>query len=230
VLLIALLAPAAIAQADGRVVMRDGLFYKPHEFAVSGDGDFSVQGLRWRSWGGKDGVAGGQAVEQLRPGGTNHTYPVQVTLSRRTFCARVHRTVYNTITAQIVGPNGGVLGGRMFGRVYTCAGTWQLTAGDHAGAAAGRRCSTSGMPSPVRTILVQRGPTSCAGARRLVRGWFRDLKASSSCIWADGSTHPGVCEVQAWRCTARHTIDGHTYPVTCSARAGRRRVRFINQV
>jgi hypothetical protein len=127
VLLICLLAPAALAEAAGHVVMRDGLLYKPHAFSVSGDGDFLVRGLHWRTWGGKTAVATGQAVEQVRPSHTNHIYPVQVTLSRRTYCAKLHRTVYNDIAARIVGPNPGVFGGRTLGRVYTCAGTWRLT-------------------------------------------------------------------------------------------------------
>jgi hypothetical protein len=118
VLLICLLASAALAEAAGHVVMRDGLLYKPHAFSVSGDGDFLVRGLHWRTWGGKTAVATGQAVEQVRP---SHT------LSRRTYCAKLHRTVYNDIAARIVGPNPGVFGGRTLGRVYTCAGTWRLT-------------------------------------------------------------------------------------------------------
>lgn len=129
-LLIALLVPAVIvgfAQAQGRVVMRDGLLYKPHEFPVSGDGDFLVQGLRWRSWGGRTAVADGQAVEQVRPSHANHVYPVQVTLSHRAYCGNLHRTVYKKIEARIVGSNPGVFGGRTLGRAYTCAVVWQLT-------------------------------------------------------------------------------------------------------
>lgn len=104
-LLIAVLAlTGASALAHGRLVMQLGFMYKPHEFPVSGDGDFIV--------------------------------PVRVTLSHRTYCANLHRTVYNNkIVARILGPNVGVFGSRTLGRVYTCAGTWPMTAADSAGAA-----------------------------------------------------------------------------------------------
>ena len=125
--LLALAATAALAQARGRVVMNGGFQYRPQEFPVSGDGDFIIKGLRWHSWGGKTAVAVGQAVEQVRPSHVDHTYPVRVTLSHRTFCANLHRRVYNKIVARILGPNPGAFG-RTLGRVYTCAGTWRLTA------------------------------------------------------------------------------------------------------
>jgi hypothetical protein len=77
--LIALLTAVALVAtaqaATHRVVMHDGFMYKPHEFPVSGDGDFLVHGLRWRSWGAKTAVATGQAVEQERPSHVDHTYP-----------------------------------------------------------------------------------------------------------------------------------------------------------
>jgi hypothetical protein len=123
----ALALTGAAALAHGRVVMHLGFMYKPHEFPVSGDGDFIVRSLRWQSWGGKQAVAFGQAVEQVRPSHVDHTYPVRVTLSHRTYCANLHRTVYNKIVARILGPSVGVFGSRTLGRVYTCAGTWQLT-------------------------------------------------------------------------------------------------------
>jgi hypothetical protein len=62
-----ILVPAALvgpAQAKThRVVLNGGLLYKPHELPISGDGDFIVRDLRWRSWGGQTAVATGQAVE-----------------------------------------------------------------------------------------------------------------------------------------------------------------------
>jgi hypothetical protein len=126
--LVASAGMVALAQArPHRVVMHLGFFYKPHEFPVSGDGDFLVRGLRWHSWGGRTAVAFGQAVEQQRPSHIDHTYPVRVTLSHRTYCANLHRTVYNKIVARILGPNPGVFGTRSLGRVYTCSGTWRLT-------------------------------------------------------------------------------------------------------
>lgn len=118
---------AALAQARARVVMHLGFFYKPHEFALSGDGDFLVRRLRWHTWGGRTAVAFGQAVEEQRPSHVDHTYPVRVTLSHRTYCANLHRTVYNMIVARILGPNPGVFGTRTLGRVYTCSGSWRLT-------------------------------------------------------------------------------------------------------
>lgn len=129
--LIVLLCPlglvgVAIARS-GRVVMHEGLLYKPREFPVSGDGDFLVRALHWRSWGGRTAVAKGRAVEQQRPSHTNHTYPVRVTLGQRRYCANLHRTVYNKVTARILGPRVGVFGTRTVGRVYTCAGAWRLT-------------------------------------------------------------------------------------------------------
>lgn len=115
-------AVAAAAARPGRVVMRDDFLYKPHEFPISGDGDYSVRTLRWRSWGGKIAVADGQAVEQQRPSQTDHVYRVRVTLSLRTYCANLQRTVYNKISARILGPNPGVFGERTAGRVYTVNG------------------------------------------------------------------------------------------------------------
>lgn len=226
-------AVGAAAARSGRVVLRDGLQYKPHELAISGDGDYIVQQLRWKSWGGKTAVASGQAVEQERPSHVNHTYPARVTLSDPTFCANLHRTVYNKISAQILGPSAGVFGLRTAGRVYTCAGEWRLTSsasggggggggGPHSGG--GQVCSTGAMRPEVRTITAHR--TSCAGARKLVAAWRRRAKLGG-CIWRDGSSQPGVCTISAWRCSADHTVNGQTFPVTCTASAPRRRVRFI---
>jgi hypothetical protein len=90
---ISLLGMAGLAEARGRVVINGALLYKPHQFAISGDGDFLVRDLHWHSWGGETAGASGQAVEQERPSHVDHTYPVRVTLSRRTFCANLHRTV-----------------------------------------------------------------------------------------------------------------------------------------
>ena len=67
--------------------------------------------------------------------GVNHMYPVRVTLSQRTCCANLHRRVYDKMVARILGSNPGVFGSRTLARVYTCAGTWQLTVADRAGAA-----------------------------------------------------------------------------------------------
>ncbi len=220
----------SLAQARSRVVMRDGLMYKPHEFSISGDGDTFVQKLRWRSWGGKTAVADGQVIEQVRPSHVNHTYPVRVTLSHRTYCANIHRTVYNDITARLLGSSTGVFGTRMFSRIYNCAGIWRLTAADRATAATGLRCSTSGVPLAVQTIDAEQG-TTCPRARKLIREWFAKLKTpGNTCIWADGSPRPGICMIHAWRCVAPHTVNGSTYHVTCTADAKRRRVRFVNRV
>lgn len=225
---------AALAQASsGRVVMRQAFMYKPHAFPVSGDGDFSVQGLRWRKWGDRKAVAYGQAVEQERPSHVNYTYPVRVTLSHRTYCANVGRTVYLDVTARILGSNPGVFGDRTAGEVWTCAGTWRLTASDaSATATAARTCSTSGLhPTGVTRSITARG-TSCARARTLVLEWFKKLKATrnSPCTWMDGSYQPGVCTVRGWRCVAPHTVNGQTYHVTCKSGAGRREVHFVNMV
>ena len=97
-----------------------------------------------------------------------------------------------------------------------------------ASATAAHRCSTHGMPNAVRTITAR----DCARARTVVREWFHRLKqrGGTACIWVDGSTHPGLCRVRGWRCTSWHTVNGQTYPVTCTARAGRRRVHFVNTV
>jgi hypothetical protein len=235
-LLSVVFAAALVGPAQARthrVVMAPGLF-KPHEFAVSGDGDFLVQGLRWRSWGGKTALATGQAVEQERPSHVDHTYPARVTLSHRTFCANLHRTVYNEIVAQILGPNPGVFGGRTLGRLYTCAGAWKLispapspTAPSRPGPTA-HRCSTSDVPHAVVTITAR----DCARARTVVRAWFHRLKTpgGNACLVPDGSTRPAVCTVRTWRCRTVHTVNGQTYPVTCTADRGRRRVHFVNRV
>lgn len=128
VVLVVSAGAAGLAEArSGRVVVQEGFAYKPHELTISGDGDYIVRGLRWRSWGGKHAVARGVAVEQERPSHVNHTYAVRVTLSSRTYCANLHRTVYNRISARILGRNPGVFGLRTAGRVYTCSGTWRLT-------------------------------------------------------------------------------------------------------
>jgi hypothetical protein len=36
--------------------------------------------------------------------------------------------------------------------------------------------------------------------------------------------------VRGWRCISDHTVNGQTYPVTCTADRGRRRVHFVNEV
>lgn len=232
-LLVALLVPAgsaALAQAStGRVVMRQNFMYKPHEFPVSGDGDYSVKGLRWHTWGGKKAVATGQAVEQERPSHVNYTYPVRVTLSHRTYCANIGRTVYLKVTARILGSNPGVFGQRTAGQIWRCDGTWTLTATD-ASASTAKACPTSGLHPTGRTRSITEHGTSCPRATTVVREWFQRLKTDNSCIWADGSTRPGVCNVRAWRCSSYHTVNGQTYPVTCKSDAGRREVHFVNEV
>lgn len=235
VLVVALLAMVGVAEASGRVVINGLFFYKPHEVPISGDGDFIVRDLHWHSWGGGKAVASGQAVEQVRPSHVDHTYPVKVTLTRRTFCANLHRTVYNEIVAQILGSNPGVFGERTLGRRYTCAGTWRLITpppsptAPSPTAATGHKCSTRGMPIAVRSITAK-GGAICSGARHVVRDWFHRLKTpgGNRCVVPDGGTNPGVCMVGSWRCSSDHTVDGHTYPVTCAFR--RRRVHFVNLV
>jgi len=235
VVLVALAGAVGDAAArPGRVVTRDGLQYKPHELAISGDGDYIVQRLRWNSWGGKTAVASGQAVEQEHPSHVNHAYPVRVTLGDRTYCANLHRTVYKTISARILGPSAGVLGLRTAGRVYTCAGDWRLTSsssgggggggggGQHSGR--GQACSTAGLRPNTQSITA-RG-TSCASARTLLGEW-RNRAKLGQCVWRDGSSRPGVCTISGWRCSANHTVNGQNFPVTCTASAPRRQVRFI---
>ena len=233
VVLAALVGPAQAA--THRVVINGLLFFKPHEIPISGDGDFIVRDLGWHSWGGGKAVASGQAVEEVRPSHVDHSYPVKVTLSRRTFCANLHRTVYNEVVAQILGPNPGVFGERTLGlgRRYTCAGTWRLIApppsptSPSPSAATPHKCSTHGMPIAVRSIDAR----NCARARTVVRDWFHRLKTpgGNHCVVPDGGTNPAVCMVGSWRCASDHTVNGHTYPVTCTA-AGRRRVHFVNLV
>lgn len=218
-----------VALARDRVTYRQGFAYKPHEITLSGDGDFWVQGLRWRSWGHKKAVASGQAVEQERPSHVNYTYPARVTLSHRTFCANLGRTVYLKATAEILGSNPGVFGERTGGMVWTCAGMWRLTASD-AGATVARACSTSGLHPTGRTRSITAHGTSCARAVTVVREWFQELRTDNSCTWADGSAKPGSCRVRAWHCVAPHTVNGQTYHVTCKSDAGRREVQFVNQV
>ncbi len=232
VLLAALVGPAQAT--THRVVMHLGFMYKPHEFGVSGDGDFSVVHLRWQSWGGRKALATGRVIEQERPSHVDHFYPGRVTLSHRTFCANLHRTVYNEIVVQILGSNPGVFGGRTLGRLYTCAGTWRLIAPPPTAnrtsraVAAAHKCSTHGMPLAVVSITAR----DCARARTVVREWFHRLKTpgGNACTVPDGSTRPAVCTVRNWRCTSVHTVNGGTYPVTCTADRGRRRVQFINRV
>jgi hypothetical protein len=235
-LLIALLAVlVAPAQAASHRVVINGLFlYKPAEFPVSGDGDFLVKNLRWQSWGGKSALATGQAVKQVRPSHVDHTYPAQVTLSHRTFCANLHRTVYNEVVAQILGPSPGVFGGRTLGRLYTCSGTYRLITPPPSPThpsppgATGHRCSRHGTLLAVRTITAR--DVTCATARTVVVDWFHRLKTpgGNHCLVPDGGTNPAVCMVGSWRCSSDHTVDGHTYPVTCALR--RRRVHFVNLV
>ena len=117
---------ATTGVAKDRVVVRQGFAYKPHELTISGDGDFWVQNLRWHSWGGGKAVASGTAVEQERPSHDNYDYPARVTLSDRTYCANLHRTVYRKIVARITGPSPGMFGGRTLGMLWTCAGSWRL--------------------------------------------------------------------------------------------------------
>jgi hypothetical protein len=231
-ILVASAGSAAIAQATSRrAVLQPGNMYKPHAFPISGDGDFSVRGLRWHSWGGKKAVADGTAVEEERPSHVDYTYPVRVTLSRLTYCANRGRRVYLKVSAQIQGSNPGVFGDRNAGQLWTCAGTWKLTASDSRATAA-TACPTSGLkPQGVTTSITARG-TSCQRARTVVSEWFHKLKQvrNSPCVWADGSDQPGVCTVRVWRCRAYHTVNGQTYPVTCKSDAGRREIHFVNKV
>jgi hypothetical protein len=233
IMLLAVLVGPAQATAH-RVVMHLGFMYKPHEFPVSGDGDFIVRSLSWQSWGGRTAIATGQVVEEERPSHVDHTYPAQVTLSDRMFCANLGRTVYNKIVAEITGPSPGVFGGRTLGRVYTCAGTYRLITPPATSTVPSRpvvtphRCSTRGVPLAVVTITAR----NCARARTVVRAWFHRLKQPGgiACSWADGSPRPGDCTVRGWRCISPHTVNGQTYGVTCTADRGRRRVHFVNRV
>jgi len=134
--LIALLVPVgSVALAHARIFVREGLAYKPHELAISGDGDLWAQELRWRSWGGKTATADGQVVEQVRPSHVDHTYRARITLAFPAYCANVHRTVYLEIAAQILGPNRGVFGARTFGAQWTCTGLGAFSASDNSAAA-----------------------------------------------------------------------------------------------
>lgn len=227
--IVMLASVGTVALAHDRVTFRQAFAYKPHEITLSGDGDFWVQGLRWHSWGNKKAVASGQAVEQERPSHVNYTYPARVTLSHRTYCANLGRTVYLKASAQILGSNPGVFGDRTGGEVWTCAGMWQLTAAD-AAATAARTCPTGGLhPTGVTQSITAHG-TSCARARTVVREWFQEVKLPhSTCPWVDGTTEPGVCQVKAWRCSSYHTVNGLTYPVTCVTDASRRKVHFVNK-
>jgi hypothetical protein len=65
----------------------------------------------------------GQAIEQLRPSHTDHFYRTRVTLSHRTYCGNIHRTVYNRVTVRILGRGVGVFGIRTLSRVYACDGS-----------------------------------------------------------------------------------------------------------
>ena len=98
-------------------------------------------------------------------------------------------------------------------------------------ATAAQACSTSGLrPTGVTRSLTARG-TSCTTARRVVHLWFQKLRQpNTTCVVPDGSYKPAVCTVRVWRCTSTHTVNGATYPVTCVASAGRRRVHFVNMV
>lgn len=51
-ILLTALTGAVASEAHTRVVIRGGLSYRPAEMSISGDGDFFVHDLRWRSWGG----------------------------------------------------------------------------------------------------------------------------------------------------------------------------------
>ena len=97
-----------------------------------------------------------------------------------------------------------------------------------AGATATLRCPTHGMPLAVRSITAR----DCTRARTVVREWFHRLKTpgGGACTVPDGGYRPAVCMVRGWRCTSVHTVNGHTYPVTCTADRGRRRVHFVNEV
>jgi hypothetical protein len=120
------LAGVAGTQAHSRVVIRHGLFYRPHELPISGDGDFSVHHLRWQSWGGKTAVGYGQAVEEERPNHRDFFYPARVTASRRVYCAALHRTVYNKVLVTLLSPGTGVFGTRTAGFASTCRGFLHL--------------------------------------------------------------------------------------------------------
>ncbi len=80
------------------------------------------------------------------------------------------------------------------------------------------KCSTSGLHPVVKT-LTARG-TSCANAGRLETEWRRAAHpANSPCVWADGSTQPGICTVAGWRCVWTHTVNGQTYR-SCASGTG----------
>jgi hypothetical protein len=126
VLAVSAAVTVAVAQAHPRVVLQENLSFKPHELSISGDGDWFVRRLSWHSWGGKTAVATGQAILQDRPSHVNHFVKTRVTLSDRTFCKRLHRTVYNKVTSRLLGAVPKSVPERTLGRVYTCSGTWRL--------------------------------------------------------------------------------------------------------
>jgi hypothetical protein len=79
-LLIALVATTATtAAASPRVVVREGLRYKPHELALSGDGDLLARHLRWRSC----------STRGLRPAGVTRSIT-----ARGESCATARRLVH----------------------------------------------------------------------------------------------------------------------------------------
>lgn len=243
IVFVAALGTVALAREPVGLRQFLGVVYKPHEIPISGDGDTWVQGLRWRTWGGKTAAADGQAIEQVRPSHVNHSYQASVTLGRRAYCANLHRTVYLTVSVRILGPSPGVFGSRTFGQIWTCSGTWQLVSSPASNPGttppsgttptsgpSAKNCSAHGVRLGV--VAINEIGSDCARARTLVGAWFDRLKTpgGQACLWADGSTRPGVCSVGAWRCSAYHTVNGQTYPVVCTRDAGHRRVRFVTQV
>lgn len=98
-----------------------------------------------------------------------------------------------------------------------------------ADAAPAQKCPSRGLGPAVQSVTAR--DTSCATAHRVVAAWRRQLsRPHTTCVPADGSTRPGVCTADGWRCTSDHTVNGHTYPVVCQGHPARRQVRIVLKV
>lgn len=80
--------------------------YKPRTILIAcGTGQTLVRSIHWRQWGGGRARGSGKfLIDDCQPdcaSGTFHSYPSEVTLSRRRFCRSTGRWQYRHLSVQV---------------------------------------------------------------------------------------------------------------------------------
>ncbi len=103
-------APGATASTPDRILVTrslgdDRLYFRPHQFVLSGDGSFGIAGVEWKSYGGRAAIATGRGfANDCEPNCAEGTFfhpRAKLRLSRVVDCNGVD--VYARLSYQLFG-------------------------------------------------------------------------------------------------------------------------------